>query len=357
MSEKITESQNIDWIEKTKKIDKEQDKALDSIKDTISKKESIEQNIKTVSSIETKKLQEHIEIIEDTKKKIVTEKKKAKTSVITKREAISSNDNEVSLNNSWKEWIEKILWDNAFTRLLKQLSQLFAMLIWNLTWSKSFSESTNINEKSDIEDWWEKVVVKKDEEKIDITNDKELDNIYSKFTNYAKYRSFIQSESSKLWISQLEVIKLLTKENNTADSTAYWPWKNTSIYWIGQMSNATWRLVEKEFYDWKKMDRKDTYTQIAMAIRYMKYIKNTRQCSDAETKFFYNAWHNFELTDEKVSKSYISWNLKSIVYQIPKYRWRSVNYIASRMTKKEYYYAAMAYYDGVNYSNNDTMIA
>lgn len=230
--------------------------------------------------------------------------------------------------------------------MLKQITQLFAILFNNLSWWFSWSNNFNKNsyiENNNIEKWWKNIAYK--EEEIEVTKNEDIDKIYDKYDNYKKYRKHIQIESKNAWISELEVIKLLVKENSIADSSVYWPGKDTSIYWIWQMSKDTWDLVEKTQFKWVKMNRLDPKTQISMAIGYMKYIKSERNCSDSEAKFFYNAWHNFELDNSLVSRDYISWNLKPIVYKDPKYNWKSVDEIYWVMTKSEYFAAAKKYYN------------
>lgn len=259
--------------------------------------------------------------------------------------------------NSWvkkeaNDYIVETLWDNAFTRLLRQLSALFAMLVNSFSWKTNTNLSSNNTEETKNNDTNTDKEVKDDKDDKTISNknidtnpysNHDLDKLYNDFKNYKKYRSVISAQATKRWISEYEILKLLSKENSSADPSI----KNSisNAYGLWQMIPSTWSLVERVKFDWRKMDKSSAEDQIKMTVAYMQYIKERKKCSDSEIKVYYNVWHNFVANNSIVDRDYIEWNLNTIVYKNPKYNGKSVDYIYWKMTNKEYLECAVAYYE------------
>lgn len=133
-------------------------------------------------------------------------------------------------------------------------------------------------------------------------------------------------------------VNLINKENRKWDPTIVN--KNSWAFWLAQMIPSTW----KNYSDW--LDKNNPKDQLTGWARFFSHIKDKNNCSWEEAVAFYNTWENFDRnSNSKVPNNYIKWNLKSIVWQNPKYKWKNASELYWKVTKKEYFDAAVKYYN------------
>ncbi len=158
------------------------------------------------------------------------------------------------------------------------------------------------------------------------------------------YKKIAKTLADINWVPQDIFINLINKENSKWN-----PKENNNIstaYWLWQMTDNTWG----RFWTW---NRKNPINQLLASINFLKYIKNYKKCTWEEATAFYNTWENFNKdSDELVSNKIIKWNFSSIIKKIP---WlgkvKNAKDVYWKVTNKQYFIAASAYYSWKKYSD------
>jgi len=244
---------------------------------------------------------------------------------IRKPEVLEMFNKQISDN-----WNNKELKLNWFSKLDLEL----------LKWYLSIKLSKDILKDMDLDlDTW---ILK--------TRNKEIKDFIPKeklLKGAEKYENIINNVINRhpqIWRDNL--VNLINHENGKWDPTAWARWSDA--YWLWQMTDSTWWNMRAKM-DTKilwKPNRNNPEHQLETTCFYLEYIIKKQSCNIQEAVAYYNTWENFDRHSESyVSKLYIKWNLKSIVYSDSKYDWKKTEDIYWRMTKKEYFNAAVKYYN------------
>lgn len=159
------------------------------------------------------------------------------------------------------------------------------------------------------------------------------------------YKKIAKALANAKWVPEDIFINLINKEN--------WTWnpkiKNqiSDAYWLWQMIPDTW----DRFWVWLIEDSTPT-DQLLASIKYLKYIKEHKKCTWEQATAYYNTWEWYDKdSNDFVKDSYIEGNLKAIVWLIPWCKWKTAEELYRKVTKKQYFIAASAYYSWKDYSN------
>lgn len=172
--------------------------------------------------------------------------------------------------------------------------------------------------------------------------EKYLKNYFDSWINYSfskdKHYNYIEAIN---WFSEYydvpesSIIQLIYKENENWNPSAKAP--KSSAYWLWQMIDDTWAVY------WKGLDRNNPIDQIEATVRYMREIKETKDCSWEEVLAYYNTWTWIKsISNEQVLNFYKK--NPAIAKKIPEW---------IEITAEVYFRAAVAYYNDKDFYYND----
>ncbi len=160
------------------------------------------------------------------------------------------------------------------------------------------------------------------------------------------YKNAAQQIARWKWIPEDIYVNLVNKENRRWNPTIKNP--KSTAYGLTQIIDGTWNRPSV----WKWLDRYDPIDQLIAWANYLSYIKNYKNCSWEEATAFYNTWEWFDKDSlDPISDTVLSWNLESIVWQIPWMYGKSALELSGQVTKQQYFKAASAYYSWIDYRN------
>ena len=148
---------------------------------------------------------------------------------------------------------------------------------------------------------------------------------------HEQYMNEINAAAVEFWVPSWAIIQLIYHENRWWNPRIKAVW--SSAYGLWQMIDDTWRRF------WNGWNRHDPGDQLMATAKYMKYLKETKNCSWEEVLAYYNTWEG--IFTWKINLNLYYRLNTPIVNKIPAWTTRS---------REAYFTWAVAYYNGISYS-------
>lgn len=262
-------------------------------------------------------------------------------------------DLQIALNKNikWEKLVlDWLFWKKTFKALIDFQKENWNLVVDWLSWSETSRElfweiKATDNENNLTSNNYFSNLLNKTLSFIGISNSFwESQNNYISNLNKSPekeyYKLLISDLSDKYNVPEDKVISLINHENHKWDINIKSQY--SSAYWLWQMIDSTW----KRFWIW--LDRNSPEWQIEATLRYMSYIKSTKQCSWEEVLAYYNTWEwILNISNYKAKEFYD--NNPIIARKIP----FSKEYI----TPEIYFNWAVAYYNNLSYNEALKIVA